>query len=217
MEIHTICKEERESGRDKERICYHCNLKFFGSVTWWWEFNRTAAQAKQLLLPCNQLTARCVQCIPKRKTCEGLPQETLQYLNVFLQDDGCFVSDWTRFGSPFCMRNNLSQRWERALRRGLVRPVLAVFQMAAVSVSRVVRDLGRPAFFFFFFLRLFIRPVEVVASLARGAVAGKNKQVLFSKKWAENSNLFTWAQDTYRKTQAKVEIITLTINTACSV
>lgn len=40
--------------------------------------------------------------------------------------------------------------------------------MAAVFVSRIVAP-GGPAFFFFFFLRLFVRSVEVMASLAGGA------------------------------------------------
>lgn len=40
--------------------------------------------------------------------------------------------------------------------------------MAAVSVSGIVAP-GGPAFFFFFFLRLFVRSVEVMASLAGGA------------------------------------------------
>lgn len=41
--------------------------------------------------------------------------------------------------------------------------------MAAVSVSRGVREVGRPALLFLFFLRLVVGSVEAVASEARRA------------------------------------------------
>lgn len=78
--------------------------------------------------------------------------------------------------------------------------------MAAISISGVVRDLGRPALFFFFFLRLFIRSVVVVASLARRAGDGKNEQVSVLEKVGENRNVFTRATKKRKKMQADVEI-----------
>lgn len=73
---------------------------------------------------------------------------------------------------------------KKALGCGLVERVLsvAIFHMAAESVSRVVRDRGRPAFFFFFFFRFFVRSVEVVvAPLASGATVGEIKQGIIVK------------------------------------
>lgn len=75
--------------------------------------------------------------------------------------------------------------------------------MAAISISGVVRDLGRPALFFFFFLRLFIRSVVVVASLARRAGDGKNEQVLVLEKVGENRNVFTRATKKKKKKKCK--------------
>lgn len=63
----------------------------------------------------------------------------------------------------------ISRQWRvfmTALRGGLVRPVLAVPQVAAVSGRGAP---GGPAFFSLFFLRLFVRTVAVVASAAGGA------------------------------------------------
>lgn len=72
---------------------------------------------------------------------------------------------------------------EKALGCGLIERVLsvAIFHMAAVSVSRVVRDRGRPAFFFFFFFRFFVRSVKVVAPLASRATVGEIKQGVIVK------------------------------------
>lgn len=65
---------------------------------------------------------------------------------------------------------------KKALGCGLIECILsvAIFHMAAESVSRVVRD--RPAFFFFFFFfRFFVRSVEVVAPLASRATVGETE------------------------------------------
>lgn len=78
------------------------------------------------------------------------------------------------------------------LQCGLIRPVLTVVisHIAAKSVSRVVRALGRPAFFFFFFL-LFIRSIKGAESSSRWAGAQKNKTTLMLlKRWGNELELY---------------------------
>lgn len=106
-----------------------------------------------------------------------------------------------------CMQDKLSQcnvGAFRGLRCGLIRPVLAVvvFHMTAISVSRVVRALGR---FFFFLLFFFIRSIEVVVSSASGAAAGRNKEklMLVSKQWAKNRMVSKGAQCTVHKEERR--------------
>lgn len=141
--IPTTRKEGRR--RQRERVCFHCNLEFFGSVALM--FNVTTAWSKQL---------------------PGIQQEVVTVV---------YLSQAATLTTFYCLVG---------LRSGLTVP-----QMAAGSVSGVVRALGCPALFFFLLLRLFVRFVEVVASLAGRAGVGKNKEVSTSKNgWIFNKVLW---------------------------
>lgn len=172
MEIHTICKE-----RESAVIATWSSLAQLHDV-------RQDGGSSSC---CLRATSRGQRLKAASRTCEA-------------HDD--VLPGWRAFFLACCMQP--SQRGERALRRGLVKPLLAVAfgQMAAVSVSGGVREVGRPAFLFFFFLRLVIGSVEAVASEAGRAATGENKKVKRSRHGLEQ----------------KVEIIIITLkHTACCV